>query len=76
MLEEYYDDEDSNKEQVVDDVHDDDDVRDEDDNDDAHPKQHEDEGVDDGLQEAEPGTDTRNCKAEKRKLSPGSFQPI
>ena len=42
----------------------------------AHPKQHEDEGVDDGLQEAETGADARNCKAEQRKLSPESFQSI
>ena len=52
---------------VDDDVHD---------NDAGHPKQHEDEGVDNGLQEAETGADARNCKAEQRKLSPGSFQSI
>ena len=39
----------------------------------AHPKQHEDEGVDDGLQEAETGADAGNCKAEQRKLSPENF---
>ena len=64
MLEENND---EDKVGVVDDEHDDD-V--------AHPKQHEDEGVDNGLQEAETSADACNCKAEQRKLSPGSFQSI
>ena len=58
-----YDDDDNN-------VDHDDEVDEEYDDDDGHPKQHEDEGIDNRLEEAKTGADACNCQTEKRKLSP------